>query len=409
MLSCCRIICGQQAGEIPSPVMGPIRRWQITPETKKIYLNRYSTGNFSCGLVAVCNEDKDSRWGFVDTAGNLVIDYKYGNMFTDVPRFSEGLCAFELPDGTGSILLDTKGNTVLTLPGFYDLSDFRDGVASACQIVKKGTFSAERRVVYINKKGQIVFPNLTQKLEPGLLFDKNNTRPVSEGMMAVFNYSKRLWGYADAKGNPVIAAKYRNAENFSEGLALVQMDESPGLWGYIDKTGQPVIEPKFSVKPLSFSHGYAVAAKRDKTLCLIDKTGAVAYDGCVSITSFYKGYAMICVEPAGQYKRPLEYYLIDTNFRRVKKLPEIPLSIIGEPMEIEYVDGLAVYGSGDTGDIYDYLGNLIIPGNNTGNFYDGLAKSGTEFKNDKTGGFDWIGGFVNKKGEFVFIFLKPEF
>jgi hypothetical protein len=59
----------------------------------------------------------------------------------------------------------------------------------------------------------------------------------------------RKWGFVDKTFTWAIPARYDSAEEFSEGLAPVQMG---GRWGYIDKTGSEVVSPKYHLAwPLS--------------------------------------------------------------------------------------------------------------------------------------------------------------
>lgn len=51
------------------------------------------------------------------------------------------------------------------------------------------------------------------------------------------------WGYLNKSGEFVFNSKYKGADNFSEGLAAVQVDS---LWGYIDREGNQVINPQFT-------------------------------------------------------------------------------------------------------------------------------------------------------------------
>ena len=53
---------------------------------------------------------------------------------------------------------------------------------------------------------------------------------------------EKLWGYIDSNGEMVIEAKFHDAWNFHEGLAVVKMDWARG---YIDTEGKYVIEPKY--------------------------------------------------------------------------------------------------------------------------------------------------------------------
>lgn len=51
------------------------------------------------------------------------------------------------------------------------------------------------------------------------------------------NYSNLLWGYMDQSGNYVIKPQFRQAADFSEGLAAVELPEK-GTWAFIDKKGK---------------------------------------------------------------------------------------------------------------------------------------------------------------------------
>ncbi len=53
----------------------------------------------------------------------------------------------------------------------------------------------------------------------------------------------KKWGYIDRDGKTVIPPQFEFAEEFSEGLALVQLN---GKWGFIDASGTLVIDARYS-------------------------------------------------------------------------------------------------------------------------------------------------------------------
>ncbi len=80
------------------------------------------------------------------------------------------------------------------------------------------------------------------------------------------------WGYIDKAGKIVIPLKYSSEDEFSEGLAAVQV-EVEGKWGYIDKTGKVLIPAQWS-SAVGFSEGLAaVQVEVDGKWGYIDKTG----------------------------------------------------------------------------------------------------------------------------------------
>ena len=66
-------------------------------------------------------------------------------------------------------------------------------------------------------------------------------RNFSEGL-ALVNLNGN-WGYVDKIGRVVIPFKYDKAYDFSNGLARVYLN---GKWGCIDKTGREVIPCKYN-------------------------------------------------------------------------------------------------------------------------------------------------------------------
>lgn len=84
-------------------------------------------------------------------------------------------------------------------------------------------------------------------------------------------YENGRWGYADAGGQVVIAARFDAALPFANGLARVgvvdeefpEIGGSPNIkWGYIDERGRVLAELRYAVLR-DFSEGLAVAAVLD--------------------------------------------------------------------------------------------------------------------------------------------------
>jgi hypothetical protein len=84
-------------------------------------------------------------------------------------------------------------------------------------------------------------------------------------------YENGRWGYADAGGRVVIAARFDAALPFADGLARVgvvdeefpEIGAQPNLrWGYIDERGRVLVELRYAVLR-DFSEGLAAAAVLD--------------------------------------------------------------------------------------------------------------------------------------------------
>ena len=74
----------------------------------------------------------------------------------------------------------------------------------------------------------------------------------------------------DKTGKLVIANKYRLAEDFSDGLALVFRDKK---YGYVDKTGKEVIPIQYD-ECYSFTNGLAMVYIKKK-MVFIDRKGTL--------------------------------------------------------------------------------------------------------------------------------------
>ncbi len=187
---------------------------------------------------------KDGKWGFINKKGELVIPCKD---YWSIGEFSEGLASvqwIEEIEGNGSKnsgYIDINGNMVIELNTKYDqIGDFHEGLASISDYEKSG---------FINKKGQIV-----------ISCKYNSANNFSDGLAAVNLSSKMFdeshnYAYIDTKGNVVISLKnYGEINDFHNGLARVSKEQG---YGYIDKSGREVI-PCTYLDADDFSEGLAL-------------------------------------------------------------------------------------------------------------------------------------------------------
>jgi len=197
--------------------------------------------DFTDGLAFV--GIKGDTYGFIDTTGRMVI----GQGFYSVTGFSEGLAAIPADHNTKMGYIDKNGewaiDPVYLCPneGAVTLfeADFSDGLALVWINDDQGN-----RQVYIDKTGNVAI------VPP----ERYYNNPFHDGL-AIFERSGSL-GYIDKSGDIVVEPQLRTANNFSEGLALVEGPKTNHFYGFIDKSGKMVIEPQF-VDAWSFSEGLA--------------------------------------------------------------------------------------------------------------------------------------------------------
>ena len=165
--------------------------------------------------------------------------------------FSEGLCLFSkevvVKDEDGEEhkesrygFVNTRGKVVIA-PTFKDASSFKNGLAAAA--------SEDDLYGFIDKKGRWV-------IKPAY----SNALSFNEGLAAVQDKSSLLWGYVNTKGSVKIQPQFETCGNFQEGLAYVSTRAE--LYGYINKKGIFVIQPQFEedgyCSVFGFSDGLAV-------------------------------------------------------------------------------------------------------------------------------------------------------
>ncbi|MBO5348820.1 MAG: WG repeat-containing protein [Clostridia bacterium] len=99
--------------------------------------NYSATSSFSNELAVA---ERDGKYGYIDTKGNVIIDFKYDYAY----KFSDGLAVVEKDGNLGYI--DNKGNVIIDFE-YKDANDFSEGLAS---VYKDGKYG------YINTKGEVV-------------------------------------------------------------------------------------------------------------------------------------------------------------------------------------------------------------------------------------------------------------
>jgi hypothetical protein len=248
-------------------------------------------GNFSEGLARV---KIDGSWGYVDETLNIRVEPR----FHEAHDFSEGLAAVQINGQWGYI--DRKGELVIAFSGTYErVTDFSEGMALGDMIDKLSgnkwvyfDMSHNRSMVYPFAKpfseglAAAYIANtwgyLDKNLETVLTIRFNSITGLwsdevagsfSEGLAWVHSgfgegYERARYGYLDRTGNIVIPYRFIKADDFSEGLAAIRLEDG---WGYIDMNGKIVVKPQFN-EAGAFSEGLA-GVKTDAQWGFIDRYG----------------------------------------------------------------------------------------------------------------------------------------
>lgn len=114
----------------------------------------------------------------------------------------------------------------------------------------------------------------------------------NEGLLPAFSSAARGTGFVNMSGDFVIPPIYRDASDFSFGLAPVR-DEKTGLWGYINHRNQLLIQFRYKyARPFSLDGIASVCRNEDNMWTFIDIDGSEISqreEGYYALDSFSNG------------------------------------------------------------------------------------------------------------------------
>ena len=236
-------------------------------------------GEFNDGIANVLFDD---RWGFIDTQGNTVIDFKYA--VDSVSNFKEGM-ATVLVGSYQSGFINTDGEFVIgnIQEKMVDYDDVMISEQNAVSISKngkwglydlKGNLKIDHKYedeLFLYEDRIIVEDTDTEKygvidIDGNLIVDYiyDDISEYKNGYAIVEKEvnDEELLGFINKEGKEVIPLQYEDAENFFEGLAAIKINDK---WGYIDENGKIIIEPQYKLAD-GFSNGFAVVKGQKKLL-----------------------------------------------------------------------------------------------------------------------------------------------
>lgn len=258
---------------------------------------------FSDGLAGVelYNKDKgESKWGFVNNTGKVVIPIKYDRVLShkngiiaqrDDKYFAVAKSGKETQLNYESVGHSAFGLLLVKANNKYGFINTKGEEAIALKYDDAWAFTEWERTGYLssvrlnNKSG---FIDTTGNEVVPLKYDftglfREGFANVTMNMVPAVD-SKN--GYIDSTGSLTIPMIYNSAGYFSEGLAPVskKMNGRNFAYGFIDKTGKEIIPFEFEIAE-EFSEGLA-AVKKNGKYGFISKEGkeviAFKYDGVIS-------------------------------------------------------------------------------------------------------------------------------
>ena len=284
--------------------------YPVSPNAKTVYINNYKTDyQFTDGMLAIQNTET-GKWGFIDENGNLLQGgYKWLYIDYQQPRFGGGYCLVALKRNPNLreldwYILDKKGNAKrLNASGrISNVSCFNeDGIVAV--MVEVGY---NGQIKYFKADGTEVYKTISASAPTAMAVVPLGS--FIDGRALFYNAGKNVYGFINKSGNIVANKTFRKAQNFSEGLAAVEINTDLGRrWGYIDVNGTLAIPAKFSKEPSPFVCGYAVAEKQNGKKVFINKQGEPCSAEYDRLTNFVNGYALASIST--------KCYIIDTDMK----------------------------------------------------------------------------------------------
>lgn len=308
----------------------------LTPNSRYLKVSGRDVSDVSDGVFAVNRMGKYEFWR-VDGKKLYDADWKcVGENSFDFPRFVGGVTAAGRVSSNGRIyLLYLDGHIKECDPSWEKVSTFCDGLAMV-----KAKVNQRSEYFFIDVSGQKVFPNLSVNANSsGSLI----ARPLKNGLRAfptrlANDPYKEVWGFIDASGNVKIAPKFKNARDFSEGYAWVELD---GTMQLIDTTGKVVWNSgENSYAKISDVHNGIVYIEHNAKLDYYDVTGKILASFAEG-NAFYDGMAFV-MEPGKENPT-----LINTEFQPLRSVfwKILPPSDISQYKPVFEPYGLATVNS----------------------------------------------------------------
>jgi len=240
------------------------------------------------------------------------------------------------------------------------------GCVSAQELAVVGK---DKKFGFMDKSGKILIP-----------IEFKQAGNFSDGMAAVLVDGK--WGYINTGGNMVIEPQFDRVKAFNSGIALVESNKN---WFYIDKSGNPLDSFPESDKKYDFEDGIAFIRRAEKVGFMDTKGKVILEPTYKDIKPFYQGWAKFSenekwglLSKDGKVYIPAEYDEINVSDNKIIVARKgTDWGLIGSDKSFQKVEGATK--------IWEFFGsNATLT----------YAK-----KNDKI-------GFIDTKGNWV---IEPKF
>lgn len=204
--------------------------------------------------------NSDSKWGYIDQDGEVVIECKYDSA-SGFDKDGYAVVGMETDSDASEYytiygLINSKGEEIIS----PDYSYINDSIANTCDNYGYRTIS------------RLPYP---------------------------FYYEEEYWGVIDNNGNIMISPEYSRISNIGDPGYYIASDAETGMYGIIDEDYEWVCEPEYSWIINTWEKSTENVAKVDGEYALIAK-----YD-------FQEGHGAKIINEYGDTIVPMDYYDIE--------------------------------------------------------------------------------------------------
>jgi hypothetical protein len=287
------------------------------------------------------------------------------------------------------------------------------------------------KVGFIDRTGKLIIPLKFPSFyftRVGNEFSDGMARiQVDAGRSPLTAFTRYRYGYIDMTGTLTIPPQFEEAEDFSEGLAVVKVHtEREGYrtvqdrYGYIDKTGRMAIPAKFYAAG-NFSEGLASFCEEGVGCGFMNHAGRMVFmlqAGLTAPSEFHDGLATVFITTTDNYgfidhtgrlvyegqfgsyplfSKGMVLRLSNRKRGLIDQTGQMVMEIT-HPAAYYFQEGMAIIAENDKAGYVDLFGRVVITPRYTmaNNFSEGLAAVAVT---DRRGGLSW--GYVDKAGHMV--------
>ncbi|PWJ41880.1 WG repeat-containing protein [Sediminitomix flava] len=247
------------------------------------------------GIIIV---EQDGKWGAVDEQNKEILPIKYSGV-----KFIENTKPQLLKvytDADATYRLNAQGMLEPTNVSSEELAEGGLSLGSGKYKIVRDYDQNGLAVGEITKKGRKWQALINEDGKATTKFLYKRIGEFSEGLAYVQiqsdKSSERKYGFINLEGEQVIPCTFKNAQNFSDGLAAIMQR---GKWGYIDNTGKVILQAQFN-NAMAFSDGFAVVNEKEIIDRKGEKVGSLISEGEIS-SSFKENRAVVTLANGLQY------------------------------------------------------------------------------------------------------------